>query len=332
MRHFFVCAILILLSSCREDFSLEADFQDIPVVFAYLNPTDDVQYARVQRVIQGGGGDAGAAAADADRLYYPEDVTVRAINERTLEATELERVDGRVLGLEREDGVFAGDPNVLYRFPTAEISLRPGDGVALEVERSENVVARAETTLLEPLEIIRPSAQVRLDDYRRPQLIAWRAGGNAAVFSIQFVFNIREFYSADPARDRTLRVVYTLEEGFRPGEGERSGDQLRYEVNNEDVYRFLGRALPQDDGVVRRLDDFAVQITAAGTEVARLLDLENANAGLTSSQSIPRYTNVVGGQGIYTSRTSEDLDGIRFDDGSLDSLREGQYTRQLNFQ
>jgi hypothetical protein len=62
------------------------------------------------------------------------------------------------------------------------------------------------------------------------------------------------------------------------------------------------------------------------------LDLENSNAGLTSSQSIPRYTNVVGGQGIYTSRTSEDLDGIRFDDGSLDSLREGQYTRQLNFQ
>jgi hypothetical protein len=332
MRLSLYLTVFLLLASCREEFQLEAEFEDIPVIFAYLDPTEPEQYVRVQRVVQGGGADAGAVAMDAERLFYdPEAATVSLTNLQTRESVELERVDGNELGLEREDGVFAGDPNVLYRLPGPNLNLRPGSPIQISVARDDEFEATAETTLLESIEIIRPTTTVRIDDYRRPLLLSWEAGPNAAVFSVEFIFHIREFYAADPSRDRELNLRYPLDLSYQPGNNDRSGNLIRYEVDNEAVYRFIGDALPVDDGVVRRLDDFDVRITAAGVEVARLLALENANAGLTSSQAVPRYTNVVGGQGIVTSRVSELRGGVLFDDGSLDSLREGRFTQRLNF-
>jgi hypothetical protein len=332
MRLFLFLSLLLCLSTCREDFELEADFEDIPVVFAYLEPTSDVQYIRVQRVVQGQGGDAGAAATDGSRLFYdPTAATVSLTNLQTLESVVLDRVDGNDEGLEREEGPFAGDPNVLYRFDARELGLRPGVEVELSVSRGEAPDATARTELLEPINIVRPATTIRLSDYRRAALVSWEAGENAAVFNVQFVYSIREFYAADPARDRELELVQTLNNAYQPGSNQRSGSSVRYEVDNEDVYRFLGQALPEEEGVVRRLDHLRVRITAAGQEVARLLALENANAGLTSSQSIPRYTNVNGGQGIFTSRTTDRSEEISLEDSSLDSLRQGRYTRRLNF-
>ena len=329
--------LLLLLAtcsfaSCREEFSLEADFQDIPVVYAYLEAAADTQYVRVERGIQGGGGDAGAVARDPQRLYYGEDAArVSLRNLATNEEVVLQRVDATREGLRRDDGVFASEPNILYRTTRSEIDLRSGQDVSITVKREGAPDARAETTLLRPIEIIRPTTTVRLDDYRRPQLLSWEAGPEAVVFAVEFTFTVREFDTADPTKDRTVNITYRADERYRPGGDNRSGNSVRYEVDNEALYRFIGQALTPAEGIARRLDGLSVRITGVGEEIARLLTLEGANAGLTSSQSLPRYTNVEGGQGVVTSRTSNERSDIQLDEASLDSLREGRYTQALNF-
>ncbi len=323
---------LLLCFSCRDDFSLQAPFQDIPVVFAYLDAQDPVHYIRLERAVQAEGGDAGAAAGNPEQLYYgPQAATVTLTNEALNLSLEMERVDGNAVGLPREAGVFATTPNVLYRVSQSDLRLAGGQEATLTVRRPGEPDAVARTTMLPPVTIIRPTTTVRIDDYRRPLLLSWEAGDQAAVFSVRFTFYLREFSTADPSQDRDLELVYELDTRYQPDGENRASGQVRFEVNNEAIYQFIGRSLPVQDGTTRRFDSFDLEIAAAGEEVARLLTLENANAGLTSAQALPRYSNVTNGEGLFTSRTVSTRSGIVLDDASLDSLSNGQYTRALNF-
>ncbi len=324
--------LLALLLSCRDDFNLQAPYQDIPVVYAYLNAEAPIHYVRVERAVQSGGGDAGAAAADPEQLYYGLGAATVTLTNRALNlSVELERIDGNSVELVREDGVFARNPNVLYRVPQSEVRLAGGQEAVITVQRAGEPDAVAGTTLLQPLTIIRPTTTARIDDYRRPLLVAWEAGDQAAIFNLRFLFHLREFSTADPSQDRSVDLVYELDARYRPDGENRSSGQVRFEVNNESIYQFIGRSLPATEGITRRFDSFDVQVAAAGEEVARLLTLENANAGLTSAQALPRYSNVTNGEGLVTSRTLTTRTGIVLDDASLDSLSNGSYTRNLNF-
>ncbi|MFT6000210.1 MAG: hypothetical protein ACI81P_002671 [Neolewinella sp.] len=86
-----------------------------------------------------------------------------------------------------------------------------------------------------------------------------------------------------------------------------------------------------ENGVVRRFQSFDVQISAAGQAVLDRRLQENANAGLTSSQTLPPYTNLVGGLGLITSTVSTLREGIVIDGGTIDSLQDGIHTRELGF-
>ncbi|MEM9930954.1 MAG: hypothetical protein AAF840_14125, partial [Bacteroidota bacterium] len=114
--------------------------------------------------------------------------------------------------------------------------------------------------------------------------------------------------------------------------GEQNSDRfVRFEILSESFYQFIGSALEPNPDVIRRFTDFDIQISAAGQEVLERDLQETANAGLTSSGIIPRYTNLIGGIGLITSNTATLREGIIIDGGSFDSLRDGRYTRELGF-
>ncbi|THH41717.1 DUF4249 family protein [Neolewinella litorea] len=322
---------LLFLLSCRDDFNLQGEFRDIPVIYGYLDAAEPVHYLRVERAIAGQQ-DTGAQPGDPEQLYYGAgEATVLLTNLNSQVTVELERIDGATIGILREEGPFAALPNILYRVDDAAVRLRPGDEVEVRVQRAEATDAVASTRMLEPVEILRPSTMARIDDYRRPLLVTWNAPAGAAVYAVQLIFDVQEIYSADPARDRTVSLTYTANAAYRPDGAERNGDQVSFAVDNEAIFRFLGQSLAPAESVTRRLTEFAVRVAAAGPEVGTLLKLADANTGLTGAQPRPRYSNVSGGEGLVTSRSTDRRTGIRLDEGSLDSLRDGRYTGQLGF-
>ncbi|MEM1359677.1 MAG: DUF4249 family protein [Bacteroidota bacterium] len=324
--------LLLLLLSCRDDFTLEADYQDIPVAYAFLSVDDDRHFVRVQKAFLESGGDANANAAIADSIYYADnEATVLLQDLSTLETVELERVNGEQFNLDREDGIFATNPNILYTFTDNELRLEPGQSLKLSVERPGEETATAETVMLQPVEIVRPNEQVRIDDYRRPLIMRWQKGDNAQVFDVRIYFNIRELFPDNASMNRDRRLEWVLNDTYVPSSDRVSGENVSFEASPEAFYQFLGSNLEPDSRIVRRFVDFDVRISAAGQEVLDRRNLANANAGVTSSQSLPRYTNLIGGIGLITSSTSTLKEGIFFDEGSLDSLANGQYTRDLGF-
>jgi hypothetical protein len=334
MQQRFLLLVLTALAllGCRNDFSLEGDFQDVPVAYAFLNPDDSRHFVRVQKAFLESGGNAEVIAGIADSIYYgPEDATVVLENITRGESREMERVDARDFGRDREDGIFAQSPNIAYSLTNQELLLRGGNQVRLIVQRPGQPDAVAETSLISEIEIIRPAELVRVDDYPRPIAVSWSKEDGAAIYDITIFFTIRELFPSDPDRNRTVRLEWPVISGFVPGPEQNSNSRVTFGIQSELFYQFIGSALEEEEGVTRRFQSFDIRVSAAGQEVLDRRNLENANAGITSSQSLPRYSNLIGGLGLVTGNTSTLKEGIQFDPGSLDSLQDGIYTRNLGF-
>lgn len=332
LRFPLIALCLLALCSCRNDFTLEGDYQDIPVAYAYLNAEDDRHFVRVQKAFLQAGGNAETNAGIADSIYYDaNEATVILENTTDGTSTELERVNGEQFGLNREDGIFATTPNILYTVRDSDYDLEGGDAIRLVVQRPGQPDATADINLLREITINRPTDMARIEEYTRPVVLSWSKEEGAAIYDVTIFFNIRELFPSDPSANRDVRLEWNVTDGFIPGGDQVSDRLVRYDILSESFYQFIGNALEPNSDVVRRFTDFDIQVSAAGEEVLERRLQEGANAGLTSSNILPRYTNLIGGLGLITSNTSSLREGIVIDGGSFDSLRDGRYTRTLGF-
>ena len=112
----------------------------------------------------------------------------------------------------------------------------------------------------------------------------------------------------------------------------RVGDvQISFKRSAKDFYTFLGNNIPVNANATRFFKDFDIEVTAGGQELVDFTTVGIANIGITGSQAIPTYTNVENGLGIFTSRYKAILKGVKLNDQSLDLLKTGELTKNLNF-
>jgi len=325
-------ALALLFTACSTEVDLEAEWEDIPVVYAFLSTQDTAHYVRVQKVFSEPGGNALEIAQITDSIYYRE-VAVELTNMRTEETVVLQRVNGADEGYPKEEGTFANDPNVLYKVRANEIGLQGGDLVRLTINRNdETPPAIAETRILSPIDTsANPSPSIRIPRLRYTQnlTVTFIPSEESKLFDVQFLIHYRESIDSDNPTDFVEReLVWPIAEGFT-----RDDNNVRESVvvRGQSFYQFLGLNIPPADGKIRIFDGMDLFITAGGQEMLELLELSNANIGITSAQSIPVYSNVEGGLGVFTSRYQLQRNGIQVTQEALDSLIDGVYTRQLNF-
>jgi len=327
LRMIIVFGTLALLSGCTNDIDLEAPGEEVPVVYGLLSARDTAHYLRIERAFRTQGGDAETLAQQAGTLYFT-DITVLLENQQTGQQFPLQRVDGAEEGYPRQDGPFAQAPNYLYKITDEVINFSGGELVRLLIERNNDVFATAQTTILSPLEpsLNSPFSPINMA-YERQVRFAWGHGLNVGIFQVQLIVQIREEISAGQWEDR--RLTWMLDEALLPDD-----DVTRSSITvlGEQFYRFLANTLAGEPPVRRQFMGMALEVIAGGSELAEARQIDQANAGLTAAQFIPEYSNISGGVGVFSSRAQLQRTALRLNGPSLDSLREGQLTQDLNFQ
>ncbi|MCB0635994.1 MAG: DUF4249 family protein [Lewinella sp.] len=333
MRNLFLLLLIASLFACETDFQLEGEWKDIPVVYAFLSPQDTAHYVRVERAFLEPGGDANVIAQLPDSIYYgPDEVVVRLEKVNTGAAYELTRVDGAAEGYPREDGAFANNPNILYKLPAYLPDLDGGERVRVIVDRGgATTPAEAETVILKPLTWSQPpvGSQFRVDDPQRFTSLVWRAEDDyVQIFDLRLTFRYRETDPNDPAQMIDKEIVWVMGETL---ERDEDTNLQTYRFRNDELFQFIASQLEPLASGVRRFSGIDVQVTGVGEEIAEYLTIANANIGITSSQSIPRYTNVEGGYGLVSSRVQLLINNFSMNSPSRDTLYNGYYTGELGF-
>ena len=331
--HIIVLLALLTFSTCTTDFDLEAPWKDIPVVYGFLNLQDTAHYIRLEKAFLEPGGNANSIAQIVDSLYYNPSVTVQLQRINTGQRFTLQRVDGNLEGYARQSGPFANAPNYLYKIKASAINLTAEQRIRLIINRGNGLPeVTAETTILGPLSprTTAPGSPLNLD-YTRQLVFLWDIPPSAALFDLRMRIHYRELDAALPGGGTNKTLEWEIQKELE--KPDLNAAFIRYDdLKGEDFYRFVGAALANAPDKQRIFQSIDIIYTAGGTELADLIRVEQANTGITSSQAIPTFTNLSEGRGVFSSRTSASRTGLTLNAPSLDSLRNGIYTRALNFQ
>jgi len=325
------CFLIGSMTSCSNDFELNAPAKEIPIVYGVLSRADVVHYIRVEKAFLDESTSALELAQQPDQLYY-EDIIVEIIQESTNKAYTLQQVDGTIDGLERTAGIFATTPNILYKINAATLQLQAEESYRLNVRRnnSEDILTSATTPIVSDLRLNRPipgrdklPLRIAAD---KELTIVWGADETAKFFDTKLYIHYEEWNPNDLNSVTPKTVVWTIEKNITADDGPN-----KVEPEGIEFYRFLANTIPENDNVLRRLTTIDIAIDAGGEELFKYINVGQANTGITSAQVIPVYTNLSEGLGVFASRNRLLEEGFVIDSATKELLRNGDLTKHLNF-
>lgn len=323
--------LLLFLFSCSNEFDLNAPTKEIPIVYGVLSRADKVHYIRVEKAFIDEQISALRLAQDPNQLYF-DNIMVELVRENSGQSFSLERVDVSQLGLERETGIFATTPNILYRIAAADLDLRAEELYRLNVKNAggEELLTTAITPIVSDLRLNRPipgNQKLPIRILSDNELtIVWGADETAKLFDVKMVIHYEEFdpNNANSVVEKSLE--WTLAKSINAADGPN-----RIEPEGIEFYQFLKDNIAVNPALQRVLNTIDIQIDAGGEELFNYINVGQANTGITSAQVIPNYTNLTNGLGIFASRNTFLETGFTLDALTKEALRENEFTKDLNF-
>ncbi len=313
--------------SCDNELDIVAPYKEIGVVYGLLNPTDSIHYVRIHKAYLGEG-NALVMAQNPDSIYYPDILDVRmqrVINGNVVEDFPLTRFTGDPL----DPGTFPSTPNILYK-TNGEKIYRDSDYKLLITNTETGYYMESETPIIDSLLISRPPIQSSFPipwAGSNPILVEYTTGMDAKVSNLTVRFNYRE-------EDITTGLITNefVDWKFLPKDvkNPQVPETVTMQLDGQAFFRFIGDAVKVDPNVKRYALGTDFIITSGAEFLANYININSATTSILTS--IPVYSNIDGGTGIFSSRYVQVSPNKPLDANSLSYLSTGPYTDDLGFQ
>ena len=311
-------ACMTMFNACSTDVELYADYKDIPVVYGLIDATQDTNFVRINRAFSSSNDNpinANEVALIADSCNYPGKLDAKIV-EYKLGFGNYYSPTGRVFVLDtltihdKDSGIFYSPHQKVYytterfienssstRYKYRLMVLKGNDTITSETA----VVGGSEFRILPEV------VSFRSEPSDNTAKITFKAADNAVFYDIKMVFHYREKHG-DVEEEKQVQWNF----------GSKTTDELAYEdgvyfvtygVNS--LFNLLADAIGDDTVVnsnhphVQRYFDTKpvdILIAAGGDELYNYIQVNSVSG---YSQTVPDYTNVHGGYGVFSSRINK---------------------------
>lgn len=315
--------LLAFFTSCTTDVELYSDYKDIPVIYGLLDASQDTNFIRIDRAFSGNNDNpinANEVALIADSCNYPGKLKAYIVEYKygygnTLEPTgdtvELDTITIH----DKEMGVFYSPNQKAYFTDNMTIDHRPLFAnnnpnakfkYKLFVFKGDEVVT-AETGLVggDNFKILTSQLSFTPVESDMVKKITFTPADNAVFYDMKYYFTYYEKHDNEPETKKQVSFSFDAT----------SIEDLGYEDNyfyfvydENELFNLLETAIGADTvydelhpRVRRYFDDKPIRITlaAGGDELYNYIKI-NSQSGY--SQTVPDYTNIKGGFGVFSSR------------------------------
>lgn len=325
---------LIFFTACKDELNTVEGWKGIPVIYGLLSLNDTATYLRVEKAFIDPNKSAFDIAQIPDSLYY-KDVTVTLVRTRNNERFNLTKVDGNTEGYPRKDGIFAKLPNYLYKIKNSTLNLQSDEEWRIELLRKGETkpFAKSTTKVIGNYEVTTPGTTPVFLRYDNTFNVTIETDEKSArLVDIKLVLNYDEVDAATPNQTATKSISWDyVTGGQRKLNGTIADPVVSFSRRGLDFYQYLGDNMPVIAGVKRTFKSIDVVVYTGGQELIDFINIGIANTGITGSQTIPTYTNIENGLGIFSSKNKTIKKGVKLSDVALDLLINGEYTKKLNF-
>ena len=313
--------LIFIFNSCSTKVDLYADYKDVPIVYAMLNPKTDTNYVKITRAFCGTNDDpinAKEVALIADSSNYPCKLDARIIEMESTHGSYYEPT-GRVITLDtitlhdKKAGIFYSPDQVFYYttepFNTGNGNVKYKYRLVVVKPDGDSLTAQTNTVGNAEFAIMTGGVGFQMDQTNEVRKVMFRADNFASLYEVSFQFNYREQKAGQGIKRKFITRAFgskTINE-FRKLEGTENSYYMEYSVNW--LFNALANAIggdtivdPNHPDVTRYIDDFVISISAAGDELTNYYYATQAQMNSPMSL-ITTYTNIEGGYGLFSSRT-----------------------------
>lgn len=325
MKYFHFILIFTLsttiFSSCSTDVDLYAEYKDIPVIYAMLNPKADTNFVKITRAFCGTNDDpinANQVALVYDSSNYPNKLDARIMELKSTNGSAYEP-NGRILVLDtitlhhKESGTFYS-PDQLFYYTTEPFNTGENGTkykYRLVVVKPDGDSLMAQTAIVGNAEFAIMTGGVGFQAAPTNELrkIMFRADEFASLYEVTMQFNYREQKAGQEMKGKHIKRSFGTRaiDDYHRLEGTDNSYYLEYSVNW--LFNALAVAIggdtiynPNHPNVTRYIDDFVISISAAGDDLTYYYLASQAQMNSPMSL-ISTYTNIEGGCGLFSSRT-----------------------------
>ncbi|MGM0479037.1 MAG: DUF4249 family protein [Bacteroidota bacterium] len=337
IKTFTILFILIVAVSCNTKFSVNGEYDETPIVHMLLDPNNDIHFLKLNKTFLGDG-DANDFAMVPDSSYFEQ-----------VEATVKEKIEDNITNtwtlkdtiIENKDpGTFYHPEQKLYYFEAENLNEEATYLLHIDIDNGRHIV-EGETNLVKGVSINLPTQnqQLNLADnnvaqngYNTQSIVF--SEGDGRIFKGQIRFEYREHRSGDI---ENKEILWTL--GSKDASSITTSSPS-FAANGEVFYEQVANRVEEDETVTRRTIKAFELILTAGSEDLNTYMLTNEPTS-SLAQNKPTYSNVDGGLGIFSARTTvrqykpfqpAGNPNVRaFSVNSTKELCEGQYTGFLKF-
>ena len=311
---------VISFTSCETDIDVNADYQDITIVYGAINPGDTTHYLKINKAFLGETS-AFNLAANADNFTYAADeiaVTVEEYNEdnKWVSTHTVTRTTNEV---PKESGTFDNSTNVLYKFeanfdPLAQQDKASRDNTfRLRIFNSElDKEITAETKMVKPMTVSTPKGSkfqfwngTVSNGVFVSKIVSGSTGENIGRIEAKIVFNYIEHpltITGKPSVEKSLKM--SLGEIYATSPN--GNELMEWELDGEtffDKIKSIGSISTSDSLSHRELANISMEFSVAGTELHTYMIVSEPSTSV--NQDKPSYTNVDNGVGIFSAREFE---------------------------
>lgn len=332
---FLIVTSLMSTFSCSTDFKINAEWEDIAVVYGLLDQSDTVQYIKLNKVFLGDA-DAYVMAQEPDSNFYNSaEVYLEPLqngnniydgfgNKTRIQLIETDDII-------KDEGVFSIEKNTLYK-TTETLSEIYEYKLVIDIPGKEEITST--TSLVKDLKIVKPTTnpaeKVGLYNGQAEEYLDYKVEFSptetGTLYGLTIRFHYRE-HRNDSVHD--LFIDWVQSNKKRPATID-AGTTMNMTMAGGAFYEFIKNNITQvDDATKREVLGLDFIFIVAGEELTLFMEVNGPSQGIV--QEKPAFTNITNGIGIFSSRYSKRIENKQLSNLAIDHLSCGEITRHLRF-
>jgi|TARA_B110000263_G_scaffold55831_1_gene47297 hypothetical protein len=318
MKYLFLSILILLsISSCETDFDVNANWQDVTIVYGLIDPNEEIQLVKINKAYLGEGDAIEMASISDSTNYNPSDIRVTLYRIKEISFNQYDTLSSVILNdtiLEKDDGLFSIDNNIIYTFSKPESFYNTNSIYSLEIiNLSSGHMVTSKTEIINnfSFESLNSSFQWGLYNDQlvdslmfRTKTIEWTKSNNGEIYQLDVLINYIE-------NNDTISLIWS-----QPLIEYSSGN-MTTKIKGNLFFDFLSSNL--SNNTAKQFLNLDLVMTVGTDDLKTYINVNKPFSGIV--QERPAFSNIDNGIGLFSSRyTYDQINGIELNNSTLNYI------------
>lgn len=330
-------ALLAFASSCKKDFSVNADWKDITVVYGLLSQNDsgNMHYLKITKAFLGPGNALAYAKISDSSNYKPADLSVdiNEFNEYGQFTRSITFRDTTITTKDTLNAIFYGPDQIVYKATavlndkyTYKLKIhnnKTGSDITSQTKLISSTPSSTSFSIQKPDPFALNENAVFISGTNSE--VDWTTGKEGRRYQLVIRFHYTNNKNGVFTQDSLDWLVFSDE----LSKTIKGGEPVQKFISGSAFFSVVGAKIPVDPDIRRIAGKVDYIFSVASEDLTTYMAVTEPSTSIV--QYRPPYTNITNGIGLFSSRYITGVYGRKLGDNTKEELKNNPKTAPLNF-